>query len=334
MHYLLRVLESIEEQTYPFIEIVISDDCSRDDTRLLIPEFLKKSRFPWKFLRQETNLGYDANLRAALAAGSGDYLFILGNDDALADSHVIEVLAEEIALATFPAVVITNYRDFADSVGTPIRRSGATRVLSGDVSSAVTVFSSFSFVAGIVFKKSAFLAHNTAAFDGSVFVQAYLGTRIIACGGRALMLDRVAVAKDVRIGESTANSYKDVLRAQRPKIGPHSQGLAEMLWVATSAIEDQVSKADREKAIRKMTGRILSRTLPFWLLEHRKERFHVAAINMALGCFPPILLRRLKPSKTTILRMLPRYLLFAGAGLFAPLAVLEKGKRAILARKR
>ncbi len=40
--YLIKVLDSINEQTYKNIEVIISDDCSSDDSHVVIPDYIQK----------------------------------------------------------------------------------------------------------------------------------------------------------------------------------------------------------------------------------------------------------------------------------------------------
>lgn len=99
--YLIKVLESIQFQDYTNLEVIISDDCSKDDSHLVIPAYIKKvsntgNTININYIRQSKNLGYDGNLRASLAGGTGDYLFILGNDDALAHNNTISLLVEKL----------------------------------------------------------------------------------------------------------------------------------------------------------------------------------------------------------------------------------------------
>ena len=58
--YLKEQIESILNQTYSNIRLIISDDCSKDKTREIIKEYEKKdSRVTAYF--QENNLGYVKN---------------------------------------------------------------------------------------------------------------------------------------------------------------------------------------------------------------------------------------------------------------------------------
>ena len=53
-------------------------------------------RVPLIYERQKSNIGYDANLRRSMELASGDYLFVLGNDDALNDHQAIDQLVTSI----------------------------------------------------------------------------------------------------------------------------------------------------------------------------------------------------------------------------------------------
>ena len=115
--YLLKVLYSINEQTYKDIEVVISDDCSTDDTQIVIPKYIQKisssdSQIKFKYIRQPKNLGYDANLRASLESGTGDYLFILGNDDGLNGKDAIQKLVDHLKQFGYPEVTFCNSMEY------------------------------------------------------------------------------------------------------------------------------------------------------------------------------------------------------------------------------
>ena len=64
INYLLRSLQIIENQTYPNIEIVISDDCSTDDTEIKILELSKTYKYNTTYVLVNTSyeLSYHLNL--------------------------------------------------------------------------------------------------------------------------------------------------------------------------------------------------------------------------------------------------------------------------------
>ena len=81
---ILETLESIKAQTYPNIELVISDDCSKDNTVEICREWLKKngSRFArTEFLTVPQNTGVSANINRAEKACRGEWIKGIAGDD-------------------------------------------------------------------------------------------------------------------------------------------------------------------------------------------------------------------------------------------------------------
>ncbi len=63
--FLREQLDSLVDQDYPTLEIVVSDDSSSDQTALILQEY--SNRFPFlKVYRNEKNLGYVKNFERSL----------------------------------------------------------------------------------------------------------------------------------------------------------------------------------------------------------------------------------------------------------------------------
>lgn len=71
--YLTQAIESAINQTYPNLEIIISDNCSTDDTEMVIRSF-KDPRI--RYFRQEKNIGGNNNFNFCLKQARGEYFFI------------------------------------------------------------------------------------------------------------------------------------------------------------------------------------------------------------------------------------------------------------------
>ena len=78
--YLPEQLETIINQSYVNLEIVISDDGSTDNTTRIIKEFQQKDH-RIKFFQNETNLGYNKNFEKVFSLCLGDYIAIADQDD-------------------------------------------------------------------------------------------------------------------------------------------------------------------------------------------------------------------------------------------------------------
>ena len=78
--YLAEQIESILNQTYKNIRILISDDCSKDNTREIIKEYQKKdSRIHAYF--QENNLGYIKNFEFLIKQVESNMFMLSDQDD-------------------------------------------------------------------------------------------------------------------------------------------------------------------------------------------------------------------------------------------------------------
>jgi glycosyltransferase involved in cell wall biosynthesis len=330
--YLLAVLESIRVQDYPEVEVIISDDCSTDDSLVVIPKYIAEvqgtTHVRFNYLRQPRNLGYDGNLRAALDAGQGEYLFMLGNDDALPDKNTLSSLAVILAQLNYPDVAFTNFHPFGKPTEVQ-RRARTTAVIGSGPEVALKIFRSFSFVGGVVMKRAAFKQHNTSKHDGSVYVQIYLAARTVAAGGSVAAISESMVAKDVSFPGEEVNSYLDTLAENNRTFHRELGGLDQVGKVGCDAILPYVLSPSRQRCILKVYAQLLFFTYPFWLFTYRKNGVYQAAVNLALGCFPPNLVKIPDVSIFVRLSLIAVYSGSTAVGLFVPVGLLAKLARRI-----
>lgn len=82
----IETLDSIRAQTYQNIELVISDDCSKDDTVALCCDWIEKNKNRFvrtELLTVEKNTGVAGNLNRAEAACRGEWIKPIAGDDVL-----------------------------------------------------------------------------------------------------------------------------------------------------------------------------------------------------------------------------------------------------------
>ncbi|WP_138429435.1 glycosyltransferase family 2 protein [Fodinibius saliphilus] len=84
--YLKNALESALQQTYPNIEIIVSDNCSPDNTEKLINSY-KDERI--KYFKHKKNIGANNNFNFCVEKANGMYFHMLHDDD-LIDPDFIE----------------------------------------------------------------------------------------------------------------------------------------------------------------------------------------------------------------------------------------------------
>lgn len=93
--FVLETLESIKAQTYQNIELIISDDCSTDNTVELCQKWVEenKERFVrTHIITSETNTGVSANLNRAEVKCHGDWIKGIAGDDILMPTCVEEFI--------------------------------------------------------------------------------------------------------------------------------------------------------------------------------------------------------------------------------------------------
>jgi CMP-N-acetylneuraminic acid synthetase len=114
--FLSQALESVAAQTFKDWELVVIDDASADETRVIAEAFA--GRFPERVrvLRHEQPLGLRSCANAALEAAHGDYIVRLDADDFL-DENALLVLAHFLDEHPDIGLVFPNYT-YVDEHGT------------------------------------------------------------------------------------------------------------------------------------------------------------------------------------------------------------------------
>ncbi len=83
--FIKQTIESVLNQTYKFVELIVIDDGSIDQSASILAGLSEKHGF--KFLRQE-NIGIHKTLNKLLELSQGKYISILGSDDVLVPDKI------------------------------------------------------------------------------------------------------------------------------------------------------------------------------------------------------------------------------------------------------
>jgi glycosyltransferase involved in cell wall biosynthesis len=90
--FIREALDSVLNQTYPNLEIIIVDDYSSDNSREIIAEYVRK--FPQLiYLPNERNLGNCTAFNRAWEISKGEYLIDFATDDVLMPERISEQVA-------------------------------------------------------------------------------------------------------------------------------------------------------------------------------------------------------------------------------------------------
>lgn len=107
---LTRMLASIQRQTRQDFDVLILDDCSTDGTRALC-EGISGPRF--RYVRNATNLGFNANYNQALTVATTSHV-LLTHDDDFMDPTFIDYLWRGVLQHPDALMVTTNVKLVAD----------------------------------------------------------------------------------------------------------------------------------------------------------------------------------------------------------------------------
>ena len=111
---LVETLESIKVQTYKPIELVISDDCSTDETLNIADKWLSdnKNRFTnTKIVKTQVNSGISANVSNGLKNANGEFLKYMAGDDLLLP-YAVESMSEFLTQNPNARFCISKIKDF------------------------------------------------------------------------------------------------------------------------------------------------------------------------------------------------------------------------------
>ncbi len=104
--YLKQTIQSAVSQTYTNIEIIVSDNCSTDNTEIVVKGF-NDPRI--RYFKHSKSIGYIGNANFCVEQARGDYLLLLHDDD-LIDHDFVDVCLKAVNYTNDIGVIRTGTR--------------------------------------------------------------------------------------------------------------------------------------------------------------------------------------------------------------------------------
>lgn len=114
--FITQAISSILEQTFTDFELIISDDCSTDNTQEVIKSYLEKDN-RIKYLQNSKNLGLFPNWNHCLESASGEYITVFAQDDVMLPKNLeqkVKILDkyQNVGLVTSSIMVIDGQNNY------------------------------------------------------------------------------------------------------------------------------------------------------------------------------------------------------------------------------
>jgi abequosyltransferase len=78
--------------TQPSVQLLVSDNCSTDDTQSMLESFRQRG-LSFDYIRNSANIGPDANFLNCLNLAAGKYVWVLGDDDILTPHAIPQLVS-------------------------------------------------------------------------------------------------------------------------------------------------------------------------------------------------------------------------------------------------
>lgn len=170
---LLRFLSSeLENNVFVNdIEIIVSDNCSTDDTKEMVSQFTGGSNF-FIYHRNQSNLGLIGNLHKLVEISQGDYIWFMGDDDVYY-KNILCAVYNKLKEKALDYIFVNHcaYKNYK-SDGTGFDSAVPNRLISKEYLSSYDILKIFDysgtslmFISASVFRRNTIMNCDCSRFD-------------------------------------------------------------------------------------------------------------------------------------------------------------------------
>lgn len=222
------LLDSILSQSFPDFEILICEDGSpeRPAIAALARQYAEANPSRIRYQENQTNLGYDGNIRQLVESAQGIFCVFMGNDDLMC-AGALEVIAAAAAGRPDCGVVVRSYASFETDpahIKQVFRYFPLQHGLAAGADAVCTAYRRSVVISGMVIHRDAAHAVATQVFDGTLLYQLYLVGMILKTRSVVFVPEVIALRRDGTppdFGNSASERGKFVPRDQTPESSIH-----------------------------------------------------------------------------------------------------------------
>jgi len=171
--YVQETLESAKAQTYSNIELIITDDCSKDNTVEICERWLEKNKTRFintHLIIAKKNTGIPGNCNRGLNASKGELLKFIAGDDVILPEFIEQSL-KEFQTDNNIAVTFTNAK-IIDEKSNIIRNLSTKKYKSGYIFKEIFFVDFWPAAPSFMFKREPVL--EVGGFDETIGVEDYM----------------------------------------------------------------------------------------------------------------------------------------------------------------
>jgi glycosyltransferase involved in cell wall biosynthesis len=169
--FIAETLDAIIAQLDPHVELIVVDGASQDNTASVVSRYLLPER-RIRYVRESVNSGVDADYDKAVGYATGEYCWLMTDDDLIEPDAVASVLE---ALRDGPDLVVANSGVFSSDMATVLNErmlafdedreyQGGTEEFFADVVDYL------SFIGGVIVKRQIWCERDRSSYYGSLFI--------------------------------------------------------------------------------------------------------------------------------------------------------------------
>lgn len=199
---LKRTLESIDTTKYDDVNIVISENCSpkQQETRAIVEEYKKHSKYEVHYYENEKNIGYDKNIRALVQRSKGKFSMFFSDDDMFMPGAMDEFV-EFVRKHQDCGYILRSYRNYKeDGSYNDFRYYSQDQTFPAGKETAMQMFDKSVFLSGFTIRTEYAQEYVTDALDGSLLYQIYLVLEV--CRRYPSVYSTILISKSVPISNN------------------------------------------------------------------------------------------------------------------------------------
>jgi len=212
--YVVETLNSAINQTYRNIEIIISDDCSTDNTAVVCREWIswqKENDIRIELITTEKNTGTAGNCNRGLKASNGEWIKVIAGDDVLT-VNAIEDYVNYVDCHPDVKHLVANISKFTGTEsGCFLKTSLSTYMFRPEITAEMQyqVIGKMFFGSGPAYFINATALNAIGGYDEKYPLQEDypLFIKMIGAGYKMEYLDKVTVL--YRVNQSSVSHYKE-----------------------------------------------------------------------------------------------------------------------------